>query len=173
MEYEPQTKRRREEEDYYSRTPNVITQSPLELVLRYEDAAKVMTPYVKWQYNFPVPIQGYSKVKLLNLMGYNNYSTNRLSMIGVQIDEFPKLVQSGSANSSVGPTFCVLNKSYSTTAFTSYEYDAKGEDPFLTLGPGRTFAQLTVSLYDGVGPLLTASGTPANYFTDMTLVFFN
>jgi len=173
MEYGPQTKRRREEEAYYERETNVVSQSPLELVLRYEDAATVMAPYVKWQYNFPVPIQGYSKVKLLNIVGYNNYSSNRLTMIGVQVDEFPKLVQSGSAKSSAAPTFCVLNKSYSTTAFTSYEYDAKGEEPFLNLGAGRTYAQLTVSLYDGVGPLLTASGTPANYFTDMTLVFFN
>lgn len=173
MEYDRPSKRKREEEAYYSKVANVISQSPYQLTLRYEDAAQVITPYVKWQYNFPVPIQGYSKVKLQALLGYNNYSSNRLSMVGVQVDEFPRLVQSGNASSSAAPTFCVPNKSYTTTAFTSYYYDAKRDDPALSLGPGRTYSQLTISLHDGVGNLLTASGSPTGYFTDMTLVFFN
>jgi len=165
MEYTPPVKKQR--------IDSGISQSPLVLALRYEDASQVLIPYVQWQYTFASPLMGYTKVRLLSLMGYNNYSSNRLSTLGLQIDEFAKQAKSGSTNSSIAPTFCVPNQTYTTTAFTSYSYVANNTAPELYLGAERGFNQITLSLHDGVGPLVTASGTPTGYFTDVLLCFYN
>ena len=180
MDYAPVSKRKREEEAYYSNLAKAISPDPKVLVLRYEDAAVVTTAYVNWKYIFTNAIQGYSRVKLLNISGYNNYSSDRLSMIGINFDEFPNYIQTGGTGASgqanpLGPTFCVRNQQYNTTSFTMYSWEAQTDDesPALSLGAQASINQLTVTLRDGVGPALTASGTPAGYFNDMTLLFYN
>lgn len=166
------SKRKRELQDFYDKVANEIsTQAPLQLSLRYEDATNVLTPYVKWQYNLVTPIQGYSKVKLLSIMGYNNYTSDRLSSIGLEIDEL--LIKPVESAIKRGPTFVVPNQTYMTTAFTSYFSQDVGASPFFNLGSGGSIGNLTVSLYDGAGSLLTASGTPTGFFTDIQLLFTN
>lgn len=174
------SKRKREDDEYYSNLANLISPNPLLLVLRYEDASSVTTAYVKWTYNFSTAIQGYSQVKLLNVKGLYNYTSNRMSMIGINFDELPRYVSTGGSGATgksnpVGPTFCVPNQDYASSGMTLYSWEAESPEgsPSLAMGGNRTYSQLTVTLQDGVGPPLTASGTPSGYFNDMTLLFYN
>ncbi len=168
----PPSKRKREEQEFYDNVAHVIsTPAPKVLLLRYEDATQHLVNYVKWQYNLPTPLQGYSRVKLLSIMGYNNYSSNRLSSIGLQIDELK--IKPVISAAGAGPTFVVPNQTYSTTAFTSYLYQDVGASPFFDLGSMGSIDNLTVTLYDGAGSILTASGTPTGFFTDIILLFTN
>jgi hypothetical protein len=178
MQTIPLSKRKREEEVYYSNIAHAISPDPVEAVLRYEDAKVVFTDYVRWQFQLQDALQGYSKVQLVNVKGYNNYSSNRLSMIGINFDELGSIVKTGGSGGStanaIGPTFCVPNDNYTTTAFTVFTWQAKRESsPTLSLGSRNTYSSLTVTLQDGVGSILTASGTPAGFFCDITLLFFN
>jgi hypothetical protein len=159
-------KRRRE---FYEDTTPLIVPQPKVLVLRYEDASEVITAYVKWKYNLAEALQGYTKATLLSAQLYNNYSTARLSSLGIKIDEFPRGVRAGASTNNAGPTWVVPNSTYTTTAFTVVTYLNNQFWPPIFIDNLST-NNLTVSLYDGAGLPLVASGVPAGFFCDLTIL---
>jgi hypothetical protein len=162
-------KRSRQEDDPWDSFKSPITPSPTTLVLRYEDASKVTIPYVAWQYNLSTAVQGYSRCRLLSVGLYNNYSSARLSMLGITIAEFPKAVRGGNSLNSIGTTWCVPNTSYATTGFTNVTWVPKSFWPEVDLDNNGSLSNLTVSLSDGIGSALVASGTPAGFYCDIAL----
>lgn len=152
--------------NYYETTSPVLVQQPKYLVLRYEDASTVKTAYVNWVYNFAEPLQGYTSCRLMSVKLYNNYATNRLSHIGVNVTEFPKQVRGGAQTNNNGPTFCVPNSNYATAGFTLASFDTTTTYEPVYID-NLSISNLTITLTDGVGSNLTASGVPAGFFCDI------
>lgn len=169
MEGYTASSRLKRKRDFYANSQPVIVPQPKVLVLRYEDASEVHTPYVKWSYNLSSALQGYTAARLLSVQAINNYATARLANLGIKIDELPSNVRH-SSSSGVAPSWVVPNFRYDSSAFTEIVYTDEPRWPLLELDNIST-SNLTITLYDGVGSQLVASGAPADFFCDIIIEF--
>jgi len=153
----------------------VIVPQPKLLALRYEDASTYITPYVSWKFNFVEALQGYSKCKLMSINFMDHYyNTNRMTTIGVIVNEFQRQVRGGASYNNVGPTFCVPNMNWNkprTYGWATPEFFTNEAWQPINI-EGISTSSLTITLTAGVEPVpVTSNGVPpGNYWCDIILL---